>query len=1294
MAVAELVVKLIGDVSGFAKSMSQVGKDVSKTGKDLTKAGAFLTKAITAPLVGLGTASLMAASDFQSGMSKVSALGEITGESLKKLEDQALKLGASTQFSATEAANGMAELAAAGFKAEEIYDAMPGVLDLAAAGQLSVARAAEVSAATLQQFNLKASDASYVADLLARSAAEGAVSVDDIAQSMKYVGPVAQATGQSLRETVSAITVLSNVGIKADQAGTALRMGLIRMVKPTKQAQDAIDKYGLQLLDASGKVRPITEVIDELGRKQISLADLTKLVGVEAASAWQGLVTKGAPALVEMNTKLNDVEGAAAQMAATLRDNLAGSWEEMTGAIETVAIAIGNALTPAARLIMGVVRDAADGVLDLVQAFRGLNQDTQNAAIAFLGVVAAAGPVVLAIGTMTKIVGAAITKIGGMKTAIALLTSAGGIGLIAVAVGAAVGAVVYFKDEVADAFTWVSGFVADTFDTIVYYASEWGSRLWDVTVAAFDLMIVAVDGFLSLFGVSLEDVALVWQGVWLNATETFEAFCDVASSLWRDFGNGLSVIGEGIGNAWAATMNYIKSIFADAFDTILAGLQHAKDVIGAFSESGARAIDRLYMAMEDLRRPIPRLESDVKKLSTATDTLGDKTDDAKKATAELTKRIKEQQNPTNDLRRGVDELGKANTRAETATKRKTQAEREAEKAEKDRKRAIEDLASDIEKLVTSSERYKEILDGVANGSISASSQAQVLLDLYEEGRTILLDYKQASIEYFDVVTAIAKGESVLADEVARVTENYEKAKKAKDNFEKNGPGGGGVQVPTSSTGIFGSDFTLGMFSTVLGYISQAKGYYDEALAENPNANKGQEFASATGRTVAAFWTAGLSEMIRGIIGADTWRSMEELSFGFQAIGHMFGEAQGTAIRKELDKYIADILKDNPVQAIIDGVMQPITDLQFTGNFEGGIFDTLDQEAQAAFDGIAMGFQGLIGVVDTFGINLSNVLANNLGGSLNNLQLFVQSTGKSFEELSGIVVETFLDGKISALEAQTALNGIAQVAQDGIPDGVGFTVKAFENLKAAGTKGGRALIDALKDIGFEAKELGIKDIPSLMQNLVASGELTQEEVGQVFATLKEHGIDSIDALVTATDQQLIGVLSQLQSQNFPFADAVQDAADLVETIDDLPSKKEITFKIRTEMDSNTKNAIDAGFVPNVSGGGTTTVPVRPNATGNVFAAGSLIPFAKGGVVGRPTLFNMGLMGERGPEAIMPLERMPDGRLGVLSPANSESRSESVNVTINAPYAQPGVAETIRREIDKYFDRRNRYPGIRR
>lgn len=343
-------------------------------------------------------------------------------------------------------------------------------------------------------------------------------------------------------------------------------------------------------------------------------------------------------------------------------------------------------------------------------------------------------------------------------------------------------------------------------------------------------------------------------------------------------------------------------------------------------------------------------------------------------------------------------------------------------------------------------------------------------------------------------------------------------------------------------------------------------------------------------------TSGLLKTIPNFFGAQLTPlggALVDLGVNFlgDAIESIFGgEHAGTTARKAADKFFADAFDANRLSVVIDGQLTQIEDLVFKGDtlfggnsqFTDGSFDnffaTLPQQAQEAFGGVGLAFEELLGVSEDISGQIGAVLANNIGGSLNNLQLLVEASGKSFEELKGAVVEAFLDGKISALEAQTAMNGLAQAAQKGIPDAIGATVQAFQNLKDAGSKGGRAVIDALKDIGYEAQELNITTLPALMAQLAASGQFTAQEIDQVFAALAAQGIDTIEELTAATNEQLIGALSQLQAQEFPFAAAADDAQQLVDTLDNLPSEKNLTINIKTNLDSNTREAINSNLIP--------------------------------------------------------------------------------------------------------------------
>ncbi len=360
----------------------------------------------------------------------------------------------------------------------------------------------------------------------------------------------------------------------------------------------------------------------------------------------------------------------------------------------------------------------------------------------------------------------------------------------------------------------------------------------------------------------------------------------------------------------------------------------------------------------------------------------------------------------------------------------------------------------------------------------------------------------------------------------------------------------------------------------------------------------------------------------GPVGAAIGSVVGEKLFSsiFAAFGG--GDSAGTKARKQLDGYFADLFDGKRLGVIVNGQMQRIDDLVFNAGKSGGgflkghgaaigggvgymiggkigaeigagigegissqlgknggglnigqegwdaTFQGLSDTAKRSFQGVGDAFTLLNGQMDDFGGNLGAVFANNIGGSLNNLQLLIQSTGLSAEQLNEQIVKAFEDGKMSALDAQSALLGIQQVTQVGIPDGIGLVDEAFKNLEAAGAKGGATLVDAMKDIGAEATELGIKDLPGIAAELKRRLPESSDAIDQLFNALADSGITSIDALTTATTQQLLPALAQLEATNFPFAKASEDVAVLIDQINQL--EKEIHTKVVIDVEINDPN----------------------------------------------------------------------------------------------------------------------------
>lgn len=424
-------------LEGFGKSVGGMGA----AGKVAAVGLAGVAAAGLGLVAGIG-AAVGEAMDFESAMSAVAAVAGGTDADLKRLSDTALQLGQDTTLSgvgATEAAQAMRELAAAGLSVDDIVGgAALGALRLASAGGIDVARAAEIASMALANFGLEGKDTARVADLFAAAANSSAISVDDIAEAMKYVGPVANSMGLSIEDVTATIAALGNQGIKGTQAGTALRSMMVSLAKPSKEANKIIKQLGLSFFDAGGEMKDLGGIAEELKTGMAGLSDqqraaaLATLFGNEALTAATVLYGEGAAGIADWLGKVT--EGAtAAEVGAKRNANLKGSLEALKSSAETAMIAFGMGLTPA---LQDLAKSFADGVSAAIPFLTALGARLGAALRAGIGVLQqfggyVAGVVTALVDAWRKLQAGEITLaqfIGGLKNlATAVLADVGGL---------------------------------------------------------------------------------------------------------------------------------------------------------------------------------------------------------------------------------------------------------------------------------------------------------------------------------------------------------------------------------------------------------------------------------------------------------------------------------------------------------------------------------------------------------------------------------------------------------------------------------------------------------------------------------------------------------------------------------------------------------------------------------------------------------------------------------------------------------------------------------------------------
>lgn len=381
MADGKVVIETGLDSSGIEKGLKSLG---SITAKGLKAATVAITGTATA-LGGVAAAAIKVGSDFEAQMSRVQAISGATGEEFEQLRQQAIDLGADTAFSASQAAEGMENLAAAGFTTNEIMEAMPGMLDLAAASGEDLANSADIAASTLRGFGLEASEAGHVADVLAENANRTNSSVAETGEAMKYIAPLARAAGISMEETAAAIGIMANAGIQGSQAGTTLRGALSRLSKPTADMQEAMDALGVSFYDSEGKMLSLTDQVGMLKSAMEGMTDeqknnyLVTLYGQEALSGMLALINEGPESLSSLTAAYESCDGAAQAAATTMQDNLKGAVEALSGSAETLGIVFYDSVSGSLKDAVQVVNDSVDSITD------AFNNGGMNAAISAAG---------------------------------------------------------------------------------------------------------------------------------------------------------------------------------------------------------------------------------------------------------------------------------------------------------------------------------------------------------------------------------------------------------------------------------------------------------------------------------------------------------------------------------------------------------------------------------------------------------------------------------------------------------------------------------------------------------------------------------------------------------------------------------------------------------------------------------------------------------------------------------------------------------------------------------------------
>ena len=410
----------------FRSNINEVKSSVT----DLMKFGGVVTAGAL-----VAARPIKIAMDFEQSMLNVkSVINGITEQEFKSLTSEAKKLGATTSFSASEAAEGMKYLAMAGFNSNQIISSMPGLLDMARAGVIDLGKASDISSNILSAFGISANEMGRVADVLTMAFTTSNTTLESLGYTMKYVGPIAREAGMSLEEAAAMAGLLGNVGIQGEMAGTQLRAMVNRLTAPVGSAQEKLKELGITVKDSAGNLRPMIELLAEMDNKTANMGNADRLAafktifGEEAVSGLSELINQaGAGGISKYLDIVKNSTGKASQVAAIQMAGVKVAMDELSSAAEGLSITFANLFLPAIKSIANGMKSLTNTLNSFIETHPILTRGVVYAVAGFTAYVAVVKSLMIAKSALavgTTLLASKTLLLNGVVTTASVVTKA------------------------------------------------------------------------------------------------------------------------------------------------------------------------------------------------------------------------------------------------------------------------------------------------------------------------------------------------------------------------------------------------------------------------------------------------------------------------------------------------------------------------------------------------------------------------------------------------------------------------------------------------------------------------------------------------------------------------------------------------------------------------------------------------------------------------------------------------------------------------------------------------------
>ena len=585
-------------ISATGEKLQTVGSNIESAGKKLLP----VTGAVTA----LGTAAVKTAADFDSAMSQVAAVSGATGSDLDSLREKAREMGAKTKFSASEAAEAMQYMAMAGWKTGDMLDGIEGIMNLAAASGEDLATTSDIVTDALTALGLSAADSGHFADILAAASSNANTNVSMMGETFKYCAPVAGALGFTAEDTAEAIGLMANAGIKSSQAGTAMRSMLTNLTGEVKFSGAAFGEMTVQTTNADGSMRSLGDILADcrVAFSQMSeserSANAEALVGKNAMSGFLAVMNAAPSDIEKLNSAINNCDGTAEKMAATMQDNLEGQLTILKSQLEELAISFGELLMPAIRTIVCWIQKFVDWLNSMGEGTKKVVMTVALLAAALGPVLIVIGKVVSAIGTIMTIVpkiAGAINVVKGAFAALNVTMLANPITLIIAAIAALVAAFIYlwnncegFRQFWINLWESIKNAVTTAWNAITSFLST----VWESILGIAQTVWGAISGF---FTALWEGIKGVFTAAWTSISGVMTTIWNTITSVWQSIYDTISPLLEAFRYLFETIFEAIRILIERAFTAVSQKIQEIWNAIVAFLTPVLEGIKNVFQTI-------------------------------------------------------------------------------------------------------------------------------------------------------------------------------------------------------------------------------------------------------------------------------------------------------------------------------------------------------------------------------------------------------------------------------------------------------------------------------------------------------------------------------------------------------------------------------------------------------------------------------------------------------------------------------------------------------------------------